>query len=137
MKRLHKSEQQLGNLAKVFAFLAIFVSCLGLFGLAAFSIEQRKKEVGIRKVLGATVVELTGLLSKEFLKLVVVAIFLASPLAWLAMNKWLQNLAFRIDLHWWMFALAGFLAVLIAFLTVSIHSVKAAMANPVISLRSE
>ncbi|MEO1261345.1 MAG: ABC transporter permease [Bacteroidota bacterium] len=136
-EQLHRSEQRTGELAKVFAFLAIFVSCLGLFGLASFSTEQRKKEVGIRKVLGASVTNLTGLLSKDFLVLVILAIVLATPLAWWAMNGWLQDFEFRVDLQWWMFALSGILALLIAFLTVSFQSIKAALANPVDSLRSD
>jgi putative ABC transport system permease protein len=117
--------------------LAVLVSCLGLFGLAAFEAEQRTKEIGIRKVLGAGVAGITALLAKDFLKLVVIAIVLAVPLAWYFMRSWLQDFAYRIDLQWWVFALAGLGAVLIAFLTVGFQSVKAARANPVKSLRSE
>ena len=116
---------------------AIFIACMGLFGLATYAAEQRVKEIGIRKVLGASVAGITGLLTKDFLKLVVVAIVLASPLAWWAMNKWLQDFAYRIDIQWWMFAAAGAMAVAVAFLTVSFQSVKAALENPVKSLRSE
>ncbi|MCB0521326.1 MAG: ABC transporter permease [Lewinellaceae bacterium] len=136
-EEMHRSEKQTGQLAEVFAFLAIFVSCLGLFGLAAFATEQRRKEIGIRKVLGATVGNLTGLLSKDFLQLVALAILLASPLAWWAMTGWLDDFAFHVELRWWYFAAAGIVAIAVAFLTVSFQSVKAALANPVKSLRSE
>lgn len=136
-EELHQTEQQIGELSKVFAFLAIFVSCLGLFGLAAFATEQRRKEIGIRKVLGASVANLTGMVSREFIILVLIAMVIASPLAYYFMEQWLSSFAYRIDLHWWVFALAGLLAVGVAFLTVSFQSVKAALANPVESLRSE
>jgi putative ABC transport system permease protein len=108
-----------------------------LFGLAAFMAEQRTKEIGVRKVLGASVPNIVGLLSKDFLKLVVIAIVIASPLAWYAMNSWLKDFAYKIDIEWWVFALAGTLAVAIALLTVSFQSIKAALMNPVNSLRSE
>jgi hypothetical protein len=134
---LHRTEQTTGSLAKAFAGLAIFVSCLGLFGLAAFATEQRRKEIGIRKVLGATVGNLIGLLSRDFLKLVMLAIILASPLAWWAMRSWLSNYTYRIDLEWWYFAISGILAIGIAMLTVSMQSIRAALANPVTSLHSE
>jgi len=117
--------------------MAIIISCLGLFGLAAFSAEQRRKEIGVRKVLGASVFNLTTLLSGDFLKLVAIAIVIATPVAWWAMSQWLQAFAYRIDISWWMFAIAGLVAVLIALVTVSFQSVKAAIANPVKSLRSE
>ncbi|MBK7940140.1 MAG: hypothetical protein IPJ82_25025 [Lewinellaceae bacterium] len=113
------------------------ISCLGLFGLSMFTAEQRKKEIGIRKVLGASVVGITSLLAKDFLKLVVIAIVIASPLAWWAMNQWLAGFAYRIDIQWWMFVVAGAGAVAVAFLTVGFQSVKAALANPVKSLKSE
>ena len=131
------SEQKIGRILGIFAGLTIFVACLGLFGLAMFTAEQRTKEIGVRKVLGASVGSIVGLLSKDFLKLVVIAIALASPVAWYAMNKWLQDFAYKIDISWWMFALAGLLAIGIALLTVSFQSVKAALTNPVKSLRSE
>ena len=117
--------------------MAIFIACLGLFGLATFTAEQRTKEIGVRKVLGASVTSIVGLLSKNFLKLVLIAIVIASPLAWYAMHVWLQDFAYKIELDWWVFALAGGLAVGIALLTVSFQSVKAALMNPVKSLRSE
>jgi predicted permease len=135
--RQYQSEQIVGKLAGYFAFLAIFISCLGLFGLAAFTAEQRTKEIGVRKVLGASVTGIVGLLSKDFLKLVVMAIVLASPVAWYIMKQWLQGFAYQIDIEWWMFALAGLIAVLIAVFTISFQSVKAAMVNPVRSLKSE
>ena len=133
----YSRELMVGQLANVFAFLAIFISCLGLFGLAIFTAEQRTKEIGVRKVLGASVASIMGLLSKDFLKLVLIAILIASPIAWYAMHRWLQNFAYKIEIDWWVFALAGLLAVGIALLTVSFQSVKAALMNPVKSLRSE
>ncbi|MVM33802.1 FtsX-like permease family protein [Spirosoma sp. HMF4905] len=136
-QNMYKSEQVVGELVNYFAFLAIFIACLGLFGLASFTAEQRTKEIGVRKVLGASVFSIVGLLSNDFLKLVVVAIVIASPLAWYAMTKWLQGFAYKEELSWWIFALAGLLAIVIALLTVSFQSVKAALMNPVKSLRSE
>lgn len=135
--RQYQSEQVVEKLAGYFAFLAIFISCLGLFGLAAFTAEQRTKEIGVRKVLGASVAGIVGLLSKDFLKLVVMAIILASPVAWYIMKQWLQGFAYQIDIEWWMFALAGVISVLIAIFTISFQSIRAAMVNPVRSLRSE
>lgn len=135
--RQYQSEQVVGKLAGYFAFLAIFISCLGLFGLAAFTAEQRTKEIGVRKVLGASVTGIVGLLSKDFLKLVLMAIVLASPVAWYIMRQWLQGFAYQIDIEWWMFALAGIISVLIAVFTISFQSVRAAMMNPVKSLKSE
>ncbi|MCY7359295.1 MAG: ABC transporter permease, partial [Rudanella sp.] len=135
--RMYRSEQRVGTIALIFALLAILISCLGLFGLAAFMAEQRTKEIGVRKVLGASVVSIVTLLSKDFLKLVLIAIVIASPIAWWAMHRWLQDFAYKIDIEWWVFALAGLLAVGIALLTVSFQSIKAALMNPVKSLRSE
>ena len=137
LNALYRSEQRMAKVAMVFAGLAIFIACLGLFALAAFAAERRTKEIGIRKVMGASVAGITGLLAKDFLKLVVVAIVIASPLAWWAMNQWLQDFAYRIDIQWWIFVVAGLAAIVIAFLTVSFQSVKAALANPIKSLRSE
>jgi putative ABC transport system permease protein len=134
---LFKSEILIGNLSRIFAGLAILISCMGLFGLSAFTAEQRTKEIGIRKVLGANIPGIVSLLSKDFLKIVLVAIIIGSPLAFYFMNKWLQDFAYRIDIRWWVFALAGLSAVLIAFVTVSFQAIKAAVANPVSSLRSE
>jgi putative ABC transport system permease protein len=124
-------------LVSSFTGIAILISCLGLFGLAAFAAERRTKEIGIRKVLGATVVGITGLLAKDFLKLVLLAIAIASPIAWWGMQKWLKDFAYSIDIQWWMFAATAVFAITIAFLTVSFQSIKAALANPVKSLRSE
>ena len=134
---LYKQDQQASFLIFVFAIIAVVISSMGLFGLAAFSAEQRSKEIGIRKVLGASVEGITGLLSKDFLKLVLVAIVIATPLAALVMNKWLQAFAYRINISWWMFALAGLFSLLIAVITISFQSIKAAIANPVKSLRKE
>lgn len=134
---LFKAESLIGKLSQLFAALAIFISCLGLFGLAAYTAERRTKEIGIRKVLGASSAGIAGLLSKEFLRLVFVSAFIAFPFAWWAMNKWLQSFAYRITISWWVFLIAGAAAVFIALLTISIQSVKAARLNPVRSLRAE
>ena len=119
------------------ALATIFIACLGLFGLATYSAAQRVKEIGVRKVLGATVFNLTSLLSKDFLKLVLIANGIAFPVAWWATNKWLQEYAYHINVEWWVFAAAGLSAVLIAFVTISYQAIRAAMANPVKSLRTE
>jgi putative ABC transport system permease protein len=133
----YRSETQFGYVFGLFSALAIAISCFGLLGLTAFNVRRRTKEIGIRKVLGASVVGITGLLTKDFLKLVLIAIVIASPVAYYFMDRWLADFAYRIELQWWMFAAAGALAVLIAFLTVGFQSVRAALANPVKSLRSE
>lgn len=135
--RQYENERTFGSLALVFALLAIFVGCLGLFGLSGYMITQRTKEIGIRKVLGATTSGIVALLSKDILKLVVVSILIASPLAYFAMDNWLQDFSYRIDIGWWVFGLAGVIAIIIAITTVSFQSIKAAMANPIESLRSE
>ena len=135
--RQYASVEKQGQLLLLFSGLAIFIACLGLFGLAAFTAEQRTKEVGIRKVLGASVGSIVTLLSRDFVKLVLLAIVIASPLAWYGMNRWLQEFAYKIDMSWWTFALAGLLAIGIALLTVSFQAIKAALMNPVKSLRSE
>ncbi|RAK02271.1 ABC-type antimicrobial peptide transport system permease subunit [Larkinella arboricola] len=131
------NEQRTKTLAGLFAALAIFISCLGLFGLTSFTVEQARKEIGIRKVLGATVGQIVAFLSKDFLTLVGIALLIAIPITWYAMNQWLQDFTYRIGISWWVFATAGLLAVFIALLTVSFHTVKAALMNPVKSLRSE
>jgi len=131
------AEERIGKLAGVFATLAIFISCLGLFGLASFVAEQRFKEIGVRKVLGATVVNLWALLSKDFIQLVILSQLIASPLAWYFMHKWLMNYHYRTDISWWVFGITSFGALAITLLTVSYQSIKAATANPVKSLRSE
>jgi putative ABC transport system permease protein len=133
----YQTESRVGQLSRYFAVLAILISCLGLFGLATFTAQRRKKEIGIRKVLGATVGSVTRLLATDFLKLVAIAIAVASPIAWYFMNQWLAEFAYRINMEWWMFVVAGVVAVAIAFLTIGFQSVKAALANPVKSLRSE
>ncbi|MGH7595705.1 MAG: ABC transporter permease, partial [bacterium] len=135
--RLYRTEESWGRAIGFFALLSIFIACLGLLGLAAFTAEQRTKEIGIRKVLGASITGVAGLLSKDFVKLVLAANLIAWPLAYFAMNKWLQDFAYRIEIGWWVFALAGGLALLIALLTVSTQAIKAALANPVEALRYE
>ncbi|GAB3263909.1 ABC transporter permease [Larkinella harenae] len=137
LAQAYQSENRTGNLIGIATVLAILIACLGLFGLASFMAEQRTKEVGVRKVLGASVSSIVILLSKDFLKPVLVALLIAVPVAWYAMNEWQQNFEFRVGLPWWVFALAGVLVLLIAFLTVSFQSIKAALINPVTSLRSE
>ncbi|MEO7214289.1 ABC transporter permease [Mucilaginibacter sp.] len=134
---LYNAEQRTGKIFTSFAIVAVIIASLGLFGLAAFSIRQRVKEIGIRKVLGASSGTITGMLSAEFLKLVGIAIVVSVPVTWYAMYKWLQDFAYRIEISWWVFVLAGFIAILVAFVTVSFQSVRAALANPVKSLRSE
>jgi len=136
-QKLYKNEQVVGKLSNYFAFLGIFISCLGLLGLAMFTAEQRTKEIGIRKVLGASVASLFTLLSKEFILLVAVAMVIATPLAWWAMYNWLQGFAYKVPVGIWVFATAGVLAIIIALITVSFQSIKAAVANPVKSLRAE
>jgi putative ABC transport system permease protein len=136
-QKAYLGEQQYSWMFASASLWAIFIACLGLFGLATFMMESRTKEIGIRKVLGASVAGITALLAKDFLKLVLIAIVIASPVAYYFMNKWLNNFAYRIDIEWWMFAVAGALAVVIAFLTVGFQSVRAALANPVKSLKSE
>ncbi|EMR02752.1 ABC transporter permease [Cesiribacter andamanensis] len=135
--QMYRAEQQVGQITLIFTALAIVVACLGLFGLSTFIAERRAKEIGIRKVLGASVEGLVQLLSKEFLRLVLIAFLIASPLAWWAMHTWLQDFAYRIDLSWWIFAGAGILALIIALATVSVQALKAATANPVKNLRTE
>ncbi len=133
----YRSEQRTGTIFICFTTLAICIACLGLFGLAAYAAEQRNKEIGIRKVLGASVSGIVGMLSIDFIKLVFISILIASPVAWWAMNKWLENFAYRMNIQWWIIALAGFTALFIAFITISFQSIRAAIANPVKSLRSE
>ena len=136
-EQMYKSEDKLRSLLSIFTAMAIFVGCLGLFGLAAYTAERRRKEVGIRKVLGASTKGVVLLLSKEFVKLVIISLLIASPFAWFFMNKWLQDFAYRINISWWIFIVAGVFTILIALLTVSFQAIKAATANPVKSLRSE
>jgi putative ABC transport system permease protein len=135
--KLHEKERKTSSLVHLATFIAIFISCLGLYGLTVFSAARRTKEIGIRKVLGASVAGITGLLAKDFLKLVVIAVVIASPVAYYCMQQWLADFAYRIEIHWWMFAAAGAVAMAIAFLTVGGQAMKAALSNPVESLRSE
>ena len=125
------------KLASFFAVLAIFISCLGLFGMASFMAEQRTKEIGVRKVLGASVFTVWRLLSKDFVILVCIALIIAAPIAWSFMHNWVQNYAYRTEIAWWIFVATGVGALLITLLTVSFQSIKAAIANPVRSLRTE
>jgi putative ABC transport system permease protein len=133
----YEAEQRLGKIFTVFTFLSILIACLGLFGLAAFNAQKRTKEIGIRKVLGATVGQISYRLTTDFLKMVGIAILIALPLGWYVMNKWLEDFSYRIEIAWWVFALAALLAVGVAILTVSYQSIKAAIVNPVKSLRTE
>lgn len=135
--QMYRSEQRIGRIAITFAILAILIACLGLFGLATYMAEQRTREIGIRKVLGASVNTLVSLLSGDFLKLVIGSFCLAVPVAGWAMNKWLQDFAYRTNISWWIFLLAGITALLIALVTVSFQAIRAALANPVKSLRAE
>lgn len=133
----YQTEEKQGNLLLIFTILAISIACMGLLGLVTFTAEQRVKEIGIRKVLGASIQNIVTLLSKELITLVLLSTIIAAPLAWFTMNKWLQDFAYRININWWVFVAAGIIAMLIAFITISFKSVKAAMANPAKSLKSE
>ena len=133
----YRSDQIFHSVAGIGAALAILIACMGLFGLVSFAVAQRTKEIGIRKILGASAAQIISLLSSDFLKLVLVANVIAWPVAWYAMARWLQNFAYRIDISWWVFALAGGLALVIALLTVSTQAIRAVVANPVESLRYE
>ncbi|QJW89676.1 FtsX-like permease family protein [Spirosoma taeanense] len=135
--KIYEKEQKTSLLVNTATAIAILISCMGLFGLATFAAEQRTKEIGIRKVLGASVTSIVALLSAEFVRLVLIAVVIASPIAWYAVNQWLQDFAYKVNLDWWVFVLAGALAVGIALLTVSVQSVKAALTNPARSLRTE
>ncbi len=133
----YAADARTSRLVNAFTIISILISCLGLFGLAAFAAQQRIKEIGVRKVLGASVTSIVRLLSGDFVKLVVVSIVIATPLTWYLMSRWLNDFAYKISLQWWMFASAGILAVAIAILTVSTHAIRAAMTNPVKSLKTE
>jgi len=134
---LYRSEQRLGKLFTIFAVFAIFIACLGLFGLAAFVAEQKRKEIGIRKALGASFISITTLLSKEFTKFVLIAFIISVLPAYFLMDNWLQGFAFRINISVWIFLVSGFMVLVIAIATVSFQSIKAAQANPVDSLKYE
>ena len=133
----YKGEERMYSLFRLLAGIAIFIGCLGLYGVVAFMAESRTKEVGIRKVLGASTAHIFGLFSSDFIRLVLIALIIASPVAWYIMDTWLSNYSYKIAISWWMFVLAGALAVTIALLTVSVQSIRAALMNPVKSLRSE
>lgn len=135
--RLYKTEQRTANVFTSFSTLAILLACLGLFALTAYTMVRRTKEIGIRKVLGATIPDILSLVSKDFLKLILIALVIASPVAWYAINKWLQDFAYKVDVEWWVFALAGLATLLIAFMTISLQAIKTAMTNPVKNLRTE
>jgi putative ABC transport system permease protein len=133
----YKSDQLFGKVFGVFAFLAILIACFGLLGLSAYNVLQRTKEIGIRKVLGASIQNILLLLSGDFLKLIIIALFVAIPVCWFVMRKWLQDFAYRISIQWWVFIVAAVIAVLIAFFTIFTQTIKAAVANPAKSLRTE
>jgi hypothetical protein len=133
----YRTQQRTGSIVLYFSILAILVSCLGLFGLATFTATQRVKEIGIRKIVGASVTQIVLLLSKDFIKLVAVAIVIASPLAWYFTNQWLEDFAYRITINWWVFVLAGSAVICITLITVSFQSIRAALMNPVKTLRTE
>lgn len=135
--KLYNTEQHTGSLFDLFGIITVFISCLGLFGLATYSAQVKTREIGIRKVLGASVTGIVRLLATEFIILIIVALTIAVPIGWYAMNKWLMEFAYRVDMQWWVFIIAGFTAIIIAFITISFQSLKAALANPVNSLRSE
>jgi putative ABC transport system permease protein len=135
--KMYLSEEKLSQLLWIFTVMAILIGCMGLFALAAFSAEQRIKEIGIRKILGASVLNLTGLLAKNFLALVLIASLIAFPVAWWAMNNWLEDFPYRVNISWWVFAATGIASLLIALITVSFQAVKAALSNPVKNLRTE
>jgi len=137
LNNLYKGEQRMGRLFNVFAILAIFISCMGLYGLSAFMAEQRTKEIGVRKVLGASVFNVVYLLSTGFTRLILIAVVIAVPIAWFAINSWLKSFAYRVNADWLVFLTASLAALAIALLTVSYESIKAAVANPVKSLRTE
>ncbi len=134
---MYKAEDKLSTLLWVFTIMAIVVGCMGLFGLAAFSAEQRTKEIGIRKVLGASVMSIVAMLSKNFLRPVLIASLIAFPIAWWLMSKWLEDFPYRVNISWWVFGIAAIAALVIALITVSFQSIKAATSNPVKSLRTE
>ncbi len=136
-QRNYHADIKTSQIVSLFTAISIFISCLGLLGLSAFAAQQRTKEIGIRKVLGASVASVTALVSKDFIKLIIVAMIIACPAAWYFMNQWLQNFAYRTTIAWWVFVVPGIIALLIAFITVSSQIIKVAIANPVKSLRTE
>ncbi len=137
VEKMYEEEKRLGSISSFFTIIAILISCLGLFGLVSYVAEQKKKEIGIRKVLGASINSVVQLLTKDFIKLVGIAFLIASPIAYFFMQRWLEDFTYRIDIQWWVFVLAGAFALLITLLTIGVQSIKSAMANPVKSLRTE
>ncbi|MFK7932740.1 MAG: ABC transporter permease, partial [Saprospiraceae bacterium] len=135
--QLYQSEQRFSAAFNFFTFIALFIACIGLFGLVTHHVLLRTKEIGIRKVLGASVTNIVGLIAKDFMKLILFAALVAAPIAWWAMSTWLADFAYRIELNWWVFAVAAVVAIMIAFLTVSSQSLRAALANPIEAIRSE
>lgn len=133
----YKADQQFGKIVQLFSGFTLFITCLGILGLTAYNITKRSKEIGIRKVLGASVAHIVTLLSGDFIKLVLISAVIATPLTWYVMNNWLQDYAYRIQIQWWMFAIAGGITLCIALLTVGVQSVRAALANPVKALKTE
>ncbi|MFZ1368897.1 MAG: FtsX-like permease family protein, partial [Ferruginibacter sp.] len=136
-EKLYRADNKTSTLIWSFSIIAIFISCLGLFGLAAFTTEKRNKEIGIRKISGASVTNIVSLISREFVYMVLFSMVIAFPLAWFAMHKWLENFAYRINIAWWIFITAAIIALAVAIITVSFQAIKAAIANPVKSLRTE
>jgi len=134
---MYRAEQQVGRVAIAFAIIAVIIACLGLFGLATYMAEQRTKEIGVRKVLGATVNNIVLMLSRDFLVLIIIAALIAFPVAWWAMYNWLQDFEYRISIGWWIFILSGCIAIIVALFTISFQAVRAALSNPVRSLRTE
>jgi len=137
IQKLYEKEQRLGQLVSICAALAICVACLGLFGLAAFTAEQRTKEIGVRKVLGASISSIMLLLSKEFIRLVLIAAFIAYPVAYFTLGDWLESFPYRVELSWWIFAFSGIVTLFVALITVSHHAIRVALTNPVDALRDE
>ncbi len=135
--RMHQQEQRISQLFNLFAGILLFISCLGLFGLSTFTVERRTKEIDIRKVLGANIQMIVRLLTRDFLILVLISFFIAIPIIWYVMQRWLEGYAYKVEIEWWMYGTAGLLALMIAIFTVSFQSVRAAMANPVKALRNE
>ena len=134
---LYRTEQRTAGVFTTFATLAIVLACLGLFALTAYAMVQRTKEIGIRKILGATVANILALVSKDFMMLIIIAMIIAIPIAWLVMNKWLENFVYKTEIQWWVFGLAGITTLIIALITISLQAIKTAMANPVKNLRTE
>jgi putative ABC transport system permease protein len=135
--KTYAAEQKTSTILDIFAMLTVIVACLGLFGLVTYTAERRVKEIGIRKVLGASMTQITGMLSADFLKLVFLSCLIAFPVSWWATNKWLESFAYRMTMHWWVYASAGLIALMIALITLSFQAIKAALANPVKSLRTD